>query len=56
MAERGSIRNPLIITSINLMVLLLGMAILLHGFVKVLPYHLDPDEPIIRIRANALAT
>lgn len=38
------------------LVLLLGMAIYLHGFVQSLPYQLEPDEPKIWIRVNALAT
>ena len=56
MAERDFIRSSLILNSVKLMILLVGMAILLHGFTSSLPYHLDPDEPIIRIRADTLAS
>jgi hypothetical protein len=37
-------------------VLLGAMALYLHGFVQTLPYQLEPDEPNLWLRANALVT
>ncbi len=49
-------RLPGRLLGVSTLVLLLGMAIYLHGFVQTLPYQLEPDEPNVWIFAHTLNT